>query len=166
MPVETKSEFMARHGIPELSSDSRHWLFADGAMMAHSDFPECETRYEPPDDPRQRLEIVAAYWKQVLARIAAQLKHLKAVLNGQHPVFQWDSKLGPMPHGLDAPGMAAYLQQLAQGPKQKLEAAERELAALPTAVQDDERTRRLKRALAKRASQARDQLQKAMAVTI
>lgn len=167
MPQETKNEFMARHGgLSELSDDERYYLFADGAMLANSLFPGCDTPHEPPDDPRARLPIVIAYHRARLQRIARQLRHLKAVLAGQHPVFQWDENVGQMPHGLDAPALADFLVGLAAEPKAKLQEAESALAALPQNATETERERRLRKALARRVLTQQAQMEKVLQTTL
>jgi len=166
MPIETQVEWIQRHGgSPELSEDERLWLFPDGAAMNSSEIEVCRFRHEPPNDDRARLEIQKAYWTARVQRIARQMAGIKAALNGA-PFLNWDHKI-PKPQGVSGPvAVLEYLRDLAAEPKERLAAVEAELAKLPVNQVLSIRERRLKRALAKRANQARDQLQKAMAVTI
>ncbi len=164
MPIETKNEFMARHGTPERSPDERLWYFPDGATL--NEFDGGFHASEPSPDDRERLEIIRDYWRAVLQRIADQLRRLKAVIGGRSPVFQWDPKLGNLPHGLDAPGMAEFLVGLAADPKAKLQEAEAALAALPTSQVETERERRLKRALARRQLRLQEQQNRVLQSTI
>ncbi len=165
--IETQVEWIQRHGgSPELSQDRRRWVFATGAMMDCSEVPECCFRHEPPDDPRARLEVQAAYWRAKIQRIARQMEAIKDVMTGRSDWFNWDQRI-PEPQGANNPAsVLEYLRGLAAEPKSKLAEVEAELAALPVNRDESIRQRRLKRALEKKSREAADIQRRAMAITI
>jgi hypothetical protein len=165
MPIETKTEFCQRHGIPIQVEDHEH-LFPDGASLY--DFAGSVQLREPPDDPRQRLGLQRQYWTECLRRIEAQFSRIKAAVREHNPFLNWDDRvpIGPRPQGLDAVGLLEHLKSLAVEPTNRLREIESALAAIPVNAAQDERERRLRKALRKRELAAQAQQQRAMSLTL
>ena len=100
--IETRDEFLARHGGNLLKVGERRWLLPTGASVTNDGFGAIF--HEPPADPWENHEARRDYVQTQLERAEKDFRQLRGTLlgavdhNGMTLQFSWDEKeYGPAP---------------------------------------------------------------------
>lgn len=165
MPVETRSEWLQKHG-PSIRLEDRTLVFADGASAV--DGPGYFWQYEPPDDPRKRWETIAKYHAELLRRIDAMFRHVKAVATGRETFLNWDERppLGPMPPVSDAFALLDWLKAKAVPVKARIAECEAAIEALPEVQRERAREKSFQESVRRREAAAAEERQRIAAMSL
>jgi len=165
--VKTPEEFIEEHGgRPLMSINDHEWLCKDGARMAR--WGHGTNFVEPPENPREQLQLRLRYARWALSRAAGDFDKLKGGMLGRtgYSVFQWDERFYGEPAPPDPKTCLTRLAEVARERKAAVESIETEYNSLPEVVEQQRREEAARQAEREAAARHQKELAEIGRITI